>query len=515
MSKVMSVSEALGLIHDGDAIAMSSAGGCGWAEYVVRKLEERFLAENHPRGLTLYAGCGQDDDRFAHPGFATRFIASHPKTAPAMLDLAIKGELEAYALPQGILQQLYRCSAAKQPGLLSKIGIGTYIDPRQSGGKLCSACKDDIVSLMEIDGQEWLFYRSQPVTIGIVRGTTADKNGNITVEKEALRLEILEIALAVKASKGKMIVQVERIAANNSLRPSDVVIPGELVDAVVVCEEPEKYHRMTMFDYYLPYYSGELRGPEIPATTASNKLEGDDLVCRRAVYELFPGAVINVGIGIGVKIGDVAEVEGVVDKLTFTVELGVFGGTPGGFGVFPATRNPTSFVAHPHMFDFYHAGGLDIAFLGAAQIDRQGNVNASRFNNVSAGQGGFIDISSTSKKVVFITYFKAKGLKAVSEGCQLKILEEGKIPKLVNKVDEITFSGQTALAGGQEVLFCTERAVFQLTKGGLLLTEIAPGVDLEKDILAQMEFVPLISEHLKNMDARIFTPGRMGCFDGP
>ena len=508
----MSVSEALNLINDGDSIALSSAGDIGWSKFVAEKLEERFISEGHPRGLTIYAGCGQDDDHFAYPGFVKRFIASHPKTAPGMLALANKGELEAYALPQGILQQLYRCSAAKQPGLLSRIGIGTYIDPRQSGGKLCSACKDDIVSLMEVDGKEYLFYRSQPVTVGIVRGSTADESGNITLEREALHLEILEIAMAAKASNGKLIVQVERVAAKNTLNPHDVVIPGELVDAVVVCEDPEKNHRMTMFDYYSPYYSGELRGPEI-TDAGSGALEGDDIACRRAVSELSPGMVINVGVGIGLKLGGVAEAEGIVNKLTMTAELGVFGGTPGGMGIFPATYNPTAFVAHPQMFDFYHAGGLDACFLGAAQIDREGNVNSSRFNGVSSGQGGFIDISSTSKKIVFITYFRAKGLKTSGEGGRLIIREEGKVPKLVNKVDEITFNGQVAIAAGQDVVICTERAVFRLTDGGLMLTEIAPGIDLEKDVLAQMEFAPLISDKLQVMDERIFTPGRMGCFD--
>ena len=508
----MGISAALDLIKDGDSIALASAGNCGWPKYLVKKLEERFLETGSPKGLTIYAGCGQDDDFFAHPGFVRRFIASHPKTAPAMLAMAVKNEFEAYALPQGILQQLYRCSAAKQPGLLSKIGIGTYIDPRQDGGKICEACKEDIVKLMDIDGEEWLFYKSHPVTAGMLRGTTADENGNITIEHEALRLEILEIALAAKASGGKVIVQVKQITENGKLDPKDIVIPAELVNAVVICEEPEIYHKQSENVMYSPYFSGEHRAPASAAAPPPSELNANDIVCRRAVYEMFPGAVINIGVGIGIGTAAVATTEGLSEKVTSTVELGVFGGTPQ-LSEFPATLNPTSMISHVHMFDFYHAGGLDIAFLGAAQIDRQGNVNSSMFNNVSSGQGGFIDISSTSKKVVFCTYFKAKGLKTNVADGTLNILQEGKIPKLVENVDQITFNGKIALENGKEVVICTERAVFQLTKDGLMLTEIAPGMDLEKDILGHMEFKPIVSDQLKAMDSRIFVPGRMGCFD--
>jgi len=512
MNKVIDVSTALDMIKDGDAIALASAGQCGWPKYLVDKLEERFLETGKPRGLTIYAGCGQDDDRFAHPGFAKRFIASHPKTAPAMLALAVKNEIEAYALPQGILQQLYRCTAAKQPGLLSKIGIGTYIDPRQLGGKICEACTDDIVKLMEIEGEEWLFYKSLPVTATFLRGTTADENGNITLEHEALRLEVLEIALAAKAAGGKVIVQVKQITENGRLNPKDIVIPAELVNAVVICKEPEIYHKQSENFYYNPYLSGEHKAPASVAAPPPSVLNANDIVCRRAGYEMYPGAVINIGVGIGIGAAAVAASEGLSEKVTSTVELGVFGGTPL-LSEFPAALNPTALISHVHMFDFYHAGGLDIAFLGAAQVDSRGNVNASMFDNVTTGQGGFIDISSTSRKVVFCTYFKAKGLQTSVTDGKLNILQEGKIPKLVADVDQITFNGELAAENGKEVVICTERAVFKLTKDGMMLTEIAPGIDLEKDILSQMGFKPIISDSLKTMDPRIFTPCRMGCFD--
>lgn len=518
--KVMSAESALDMIADGDCMAISAAGLVGYPDYVVKCLEDRFVGTGHPRALTLYAGCGhgvpflrQGDQRFGHEGFLKRTICSHPDVVPDLRGLIEQNKLEAYVLPQGVLQHLYRTSACREPGLLTKIGIGTYIDPRQDGGKINSATTEDIVQVMELDGEEWLFYKSFPVNVALIRGTTADENGNVTIEREALKLETLEIALAAKAGGGRVIVQVEQTAAAGTLKPKDIVIPGELVDAIVVTENPIEYHRSTAGTAYSPYMSGEVKCPASEATRPRDVLEPNDIICRRAAYELFPGAVVNVGVGIGSGLGPVAAVENMQDRVTFTLELGVFGGIPQQAEDFGVAVNPVSFLSHTSMFDYYHGGNLDMTFLGAAQVDKNGNVNVSKFGGRAAGQGGFIDISQTARKVVFCTYFTAKGFKAAIGGGELHIEKEGAVAKFVEDVDQITFNGALARAAGKEVCFVTERCVFALAPEGLMLTEVAPGVDLERDILAQMHFRPLISAELKVMDARVFTPGRMGCFD--
>lgn len=516
-TKQTSLHQAVSLIRDGDCIAVSAAGLIGYPDYIASGLEEEYQKSGHPAELTLYSGCGhgvpflhEGDARFAHPGLLKKVICSHPEPVPGVRKLIEDNKIEAYILPQGVLQQLYRCSAARQPGLLTKIGLGTYIDPRQEGGRANSVTKKDIVSLLELDGEPWLFYRSFPVDAAIIRATTADPDGNLTIEHEALRLEILEIALAAKASGGRVIAQVERMAGRNSLNPKSIVVPGELVDAVVVAEDVPRHHRQTAATVYNPYLSGELRAPERESSAPEPcALAANSIVCRRAAFELFPGAVVNVGVGIGSGIGAVARAEGLEKEVTFTLELGAFGGTPQSMADFGSSENPTAFIAHPSMFDFYHGGGLDITFLGAAQIDRFGNVNASKFGGHAAGQGGFIDISQSSRRVVFCTYFRAKGLKAVSEEGRLKIEEEGQTAKLVANVEQITFSADMALKAGQQVVYVTERCVFELKPEGLTLTEIAPGVDLQRDIISQMEFAPIVSRHCKTMDSRIFVPGLM------
>ena len=519
-SKVIEASAALDMIKDGDTICISAAGMVGFPEYIVKALEDRYIETKHPAGLTLYAGCGHGSmvrygagDRFGHPGFLKRIVCSHPQVTPIVGKFIDSGEIEAYVFPQGVLQQLYRCTAAKQPGLLTKIGIGTYVDPRQDGGKLNKNTTEDLVDLMQIDGDEYLFFKTRPINITVIRGTTADELGNVTVEEEALKLEVLEIALAAKAAGGKVIVQVKQAVSAGTLKSKDVIIPGEIVDAVVIAQEPEEYHRQTAGTIYSPYLSGELICPPGALSKPKDVLGEADIICRRAAYELFRGAIVNVGVGVGVGVGPVAEVEGVIKDVTFTLELGTFGGTPQSKADFGAAVNTTSFLAHPSMFDFYHGGGLDIAFLGSAQIDAEGNINVSKFGGRNGGQGGFIDISQTSKKVVFCTTLTAKGFECAVEDAKLIIKNDGSIPKFVGKVDQITFNGKLSREKGQEVVICTERAVFRLVKEGVMLTEIAPGVDLEKDVIGRMGFRPIVSDDLKVMDKRIFIPGRMGCFD--
>ncbi|MCL2121851.1 MAG: acyl CoA:acetate/3-ketoacid CoA transferase [Clostridiales bacterium] len=516
MSKVMTVEEAVALVKDGDAIVTSMAGGVGNPDYLIKGIEDRFLATGSPKGLTKVSGCGHPSDaRFAHPGFLKRFIGSHPGPCPPLLEMINEDAIEAYGLPQGIMQQLYRCIAAKQPGLLSKVGMGTYVDPRIEGGRLNDVSKADMSEIMRVGGEEWIFYKTFPIHAACVRGTTADENGNLSIEGEALKLEILEVALAVKACGGKVLAQVKNVVAAGSLKAKDVVIPGELVDAVVIVEEAEKYHMQTNRTYYNPFLSGELKAPEGAIDPPPAILDPAEIICRRAAYELYPGAVVNVGLGVGVGVCSVAAVENMTERVTFTLELGAFGGTPTPRSDFGATKNPTSFIAHPSMFDFYHAGGLDIAFLGSAEVDSMGNVNVSRFGELKAGraQGGFIDISQSARKVVFCTFFKGGGFKAAVDNGKMQISQEGREAKFVDKVNQITFSGPMAVEKGQEIVYITERGVFKLSAEGVMLTEIAPGIDLDKDILSQMGFPPVVSKDLQVMDARIFIAGRMGCFD--
>jgi len=519
--KVKTLREAMELINDGDTVAIVSAGLVGYPEYLSMGLAERFEETGRPRDLTITAGCGhavpfdsvQGDAKLGKKGLIKCYFASHPMTAVPIMDMIVNEEIEGYCIPQGVLNMLYRASAAKQPGLLSKVGMGTYVDPRQEGGRLNNKSEKEIVRLVEMDGEEWLYYKAFPVNAAFIRATTADENGNLTIEQEALKLEILETALAAKAQKGVVIAQVKKLAKGGSLDPNAVVIPGEIVDAVVVAPEPEKYHRQTLMTYYNPYMSGEMKKPAAAAEKPKDALGLDDVICRRAVMELFPGCIVNIGLGIGSGIPTVAEIEGFLDRMTFTLELGTFGGVPTKLPDFGAAMEPSSFLAHPSMFDYYHTGSLDVAFLGAAEIDKEGNVNVSKMNGRNAGQGGFIDISTTSKKTVFVSYFGAKGLKASVSGGKLCIEQEGQIPKFVERVAQITYNGRIAAEDGREAVYITERAVFKLTKEGLMLTEIAPGVDLENDVIAHMGFRPLVADDMKIMEKRVFIPGRMGVFD--
>ena len=515
-SKVMKLEEAIGLIKDGDSIATAMANNAGNAEYLMKGLEDRFLSTNSPKGLTKYSGCGTPSDaRLIHPGLLKKYVGAHPGPCIPIMKLIDSNSIEAYGLPQGVMQHMYRCTASKAPGLLTKTGMGTYVDPRQEGGRLNEAAKDNVCRIMQIDGEDWLFYKSFNIDVALIRVTTADEYGNATVEEEINVMEAYTIAAAVKSCGGKVILQTKYLVAGGALNAKNVSIPAEVVDAVVVVEEPELYHKQTLTTYYDPYFSGELIAPQGAIAQPPEVLNVPEIISRRAVYELFEGAIVNVGLGVGVGVGSVAAVENMADRLTFTIETGVFGGTPEPKNNFGAAINATCYLDHPAMFDFYNGGNLDITFLGVAEVGADGSVNVSRFGDIKAGraQGGFIDITTTAKKIVFCSTFKSVGMKVEVANGKLKIIQEGKEPKFIEKVDQITFNGEIAAAKGQEVVYVTERCVFKLTKDGVMLTEIAPGVDMEKDIFGQMGFRPIVSEDLRVMDERIFIPGRMGCFD--
>lgn len=511
-NKIITAREAVQFIKTGDTVVSEGFVGNNFPEHLAIALEERFLETGSPTDLTLVYVAGQGDggekgmNHFAREGLVKRLIGGHTGLAPKLGKMALENKIEAYNFPQGSISHLIRDIAAKRPGSFTKVGLKTFVDPRIEGGKVNSITTEDLVELTVIDGEEYLRYKPFPIDVAIIRGTTADTKGNISYEKECLVLENLSAAMAVKNSGGIVIVQVERVAEFGSLPARKVVIPGILVDYVVVA--PKEHHMQTFGEQYSPVYAGRLR---VPASQMEPlELSATKVVGRRAAQEIEKGMIGNLGIGIPESVPRVASEEGILNYLTFTVEPGPIGGMPVGGLSFGATVNMECLIEEPQMFDFYDGGGLDITFLGMAQVDEKGNNNVSRFGKKFPGCGGFINISQNSKKVVFMGSFTTNGLKTRIENGQLVIEQEGKIKKFIRQVEQVTFSGELGAQKGQDVLYLTERAVFRLVPGGIELIEIAPGVDLEKDILGQMEFKPLISEHLTRIKAEYFQPGIAG-----
>jgi propionate CoA-transferase len=499
VGKIVSAAEAMQLVRDGDTIATSGFVGIGFAEGLAVALEQRFLAQGVPRGLTLVYAAGQGDGRtrglnhFGHEGLVARVIGGHWGLVPALGKLAVENRIEAWNLPQGVISHLFRDIAAGKPGHLSRVGLGTFVDPRHGGGCInerTAAVADQRVRLMQLDGEDYLFYKAFPIDVAFIRATTADPAGNLTMEREALTLESLAIAMAARNSGGIVIAQVERVAEAHTLPPRQVKVPGVMVDCVVVAEQPD-HHWQTFAEPYSPAFAGELR---VPAASVAPMHAGKrKIIARRAALELRPNAVVNLGIGMPEGVAAVAAEERVIDLITLTAEPGVIGGIPAGGLNFGAAVNTQAVIDQPYQFDFYDGGGLDIAFLGLAQADAEGNVNVSKFGPRLAGAGGFINISQNAKRVIFVGSFEADGQ-----------------PKLVAQVEHRTFSGREAWRRGQSVLYVTDQAVFGLHERGLELLEIAPGLDLERDLLARMGFRPVIERPPKVMEPAIFGEGPMG-----
>ena len=513
--KIVTAEEAISLIRDGDTVVTEGFGGAAFAEELAIALKERFLHTGTPNNLTFVYPAGQGDGKnkglnhLALEGLVGRIICSHTGLTPGFGNLIHANKILAYNIPMGPLVQLFRDIATGKPGNLTHVGLGTFIDPRIEGGKLNELTKTqgaDIVSLMTVDGKDYLFYKAFPLNIAFIRGTTADTDGNVTMEKEAMTLEALSVAMAVKNSNGVVIVQVERIAERGTLNPRNVKVPGIMVDCVVV-SKPEN-HWQTFGEPYNPAFSCEFRMPmqSLPPLEMSAR----KIVIRRAAFELKPNSIVNLGIGMPEGVSGVAYEEKVLEHVTLTAESGMIGGLPMAGLNFGAGINIDALIDEPYQFDFYDGGGLDLAFLGAAEIDEEGNVNVSKFGPRYIGPGSFIDISQNAKKVCFVGLFTTGGLKTSVENGKLRIDEEGKNKKFVKHVEQMTFGGRHAAKMKKSVLYITERCVFSLCEDGIELIEIAAGIDLATQVLALMDFKPIMRKPPKLMDSRIFRIRAMG-----
>lgn len=506
MSKIITAAQAAALVKDGDTVALSGFGLACVNEETMAAVEQRFLAEAHPRDLTVVhaTAVGNRRDKgmshWGHEGLIKRWIGGIAIASPALATLISEDKCEAYNLPQGVICQLYREIAAKRPGLITKVGLGTFVDPRVEGARMSASTTEDYVQLLELGGQEWLFYPAFPIQVALIRGTVADEHGNLTLDHEGLKMEVLPIAQAVRNSGGIVIAQVEAVAAAGTLDPNLVKVPGILVDHLVV-SQPEN-HFQTENTHYNPSFSGQLR---IPLSGVSGiPLSERKVIARRCAMELRPGAVLNLGVGIPADVGTVVAEEGISDQIMLTTEAGAIGGVPAGLKDFGHAYNPEALVDMHAQFDFYDGGGLDCAVLGLAQTDRHGNVNVSKFGPRVAGCGGFINICQSAKTLVFAGTFTAGGLEVEVADGALRIVTEGKARKFLADVEQITFSGPYSRERDQRVLYVTERAVFQLVDGVMTLIEIAPGVDLQRDVLDLMDFAPAVSPDLTLMPAGLF-----------
>jgi len=513
--RTISPDEAAGLINNGDVLMIGGNGGMA-PEAVYAAVERRFQNTDTPRDLTLFhitgVGAADSDEKglnhFAHRGLVKRVIGgNYGIQLKFMKTLIVPNEIEAYNFPQGVLSQMCRAIAAGQPGVITHVGLHTYMDPRLEGGRMNARTEEELIEVVELSGREWLFYKAPVPDIAFIRGTTADEDGYISMEHEPATREELSIAMAVHNAGGKVVCQVERMARGGSLHPQMVRIPGYLVDYIVVA--PDQWQTYgTRFD---PSACGETQVPV--SGIVPDPLDPRRVIARRAAMELRPHDVINLGVGISAGIANVAAEEGLNDLVTLTVEAGVIGGVPGAFREFGTAKNPRAIIDQPYQFDFYDGGGLDAAFLSFAEVDPDGNVNVTRFGSRNDGAGGFINISQNAKRLVFSGTLTGGGLKVRIKDGGLEILEEGRFKKFVPKVGQVSYNGSWGRARGQQVTFITERGVFTMTESGMVLREIAPGIRLREDLLDQIGFEIKVDPGLREMDPLLFREGAMGLRD--
>jgi propionate CoA-transferase len=521
-ARILSVEDAVRVIPDGAFVAVSCSSGLNVPDSTLKAIGTRFAAEQHPKSITLFCPISAGDmwgikgmDHLAvHPGLMKRIVAgSYPSGTSSMAPPAIWGlissdRIEAYNIPSGVMFDMLRDAAARRPGVLTRIGLETFVDPRHDGCRMNkAAAREDIVKLVDFNGEKWLHFQPVKPNVAIIRGTTADEDGNISMEQEGAPLGALDIALAARNCGGLVIAQVKRLTARGSIPTQRVVVPSTLVDIVVV--DPEQMQTTQI--KYDPAISGEVRTPM--SEFGPTDWGPDKVIARRAAMELRNGDVSNIGFGISALVPRILIEEGLDGAVTWAIEQGPVGGVPLGGFAFGCAANAQAFMPSPQQFTYFQGAGFDCCLLSFLQIDDSGSVNVSKLSatpHVTAGCGGFVDITSHAKKIVFSGYFTAAGLKLEVRDGQLKILQEGRVAKFVPEVEQISFSGQRARAQAQDVTYVTERCVIKLLPDGLTVTELAPGVDLERDILAQSRAKLRVANNLATMEARLFQPDPIG-----
>lgn len=518
--QILTPRRAADLIDDGDVITVSSSSGLGCPDAVLAGIGERFAETSSPRDLTSLHPIAAGDmsgikgiDHIARPGLLGRVVAgsypSGPSKAepPQIWQMIESGAVEAYNFPSGVLYQMHRAAAAKQPGVFTKVGLGSFVDPEEDGGRMNDVTPDRYVRRAELDGQEWLYFQAITPDVAIIRATTADENGNLTFEDEASPLGALDLAYAAHNNGGVVIAQVKRLAEGSSLNPQSVRIPGILVDALVVVPDQLQTTQTT----YDPAISGQLRRPLSALDPVP--FSPEKITARRATQQLRSGEIVNLGFGISALVPHVLVEEGLAGAVSWVIEQGAVGGVPLLDFVFGVAQNPDAIMQSSDQFTLLQGGGFHRTMLSFLEIGADGSVNVHHLpgrRHVTAGVGGFADIVSAAPEIVFLGSFTAGRRDIRIDDGALQIREDGAHTKLVNQVASPTFSGPRALDNGQKVTYITERAVLELRLAGLTVTELAPGVDLERDVLARAEFPLQVSDELKTMDAELFVPSTMG-----
>lgn len=524
-SKVISLEAAATLIPSGATVSVSSSSGLGCPDAMLKAIGDRFADSGQPRDLTTIHPIAAGDmygiagiDHLARPDLLKRVIAgSYPSgpssmPSPKIWQLINDNGIEAYNIPSGILFQMHADAAAHRPGVLTQVGLDTYVDPRRTGGRMNEATTEEIVQLVDFDGDQWLYFRAIPIDVAIIRGTTADELGNISMEHEGAYLGALDQALAARANRGLVIAQVKRLTAARSMPPQQVRVPSVLVDHVVLA--PDQWQ--TTQTVYDPAISGELRAPA--ATFEPVAWGADKVIARRAAMELREGDAVNLGFGISALVPRIVLEEGHADAVTWAIEQGAVGGVPLLGFQFGCAANAQAIVPSPQQFLYFQGGGFDRTFLSFLQVDADGSVNVSRLAarpHVTAGVGGFVDITARARNIVFSGYLTAGGLEVAIEDGRLRIVKEGKIRKFVPTVEQVTFSGRMATKRKQHVLYVTERCVLRLEPAGLIVTELAPGIDLDRDVLGQADIPLRVAPDVRVMDRRLFDPAPFGLAIAP